>query len=64
MDVANIRLQSYAKATGTTVPKKLLAADAAPSLALMDYCEETGCSLDWVFRCDPRPLVDCGQIGA
>lgn len=54
---AETRVQFFADTIGKEPPARLLSADGAPAPELLNFCQNTGMSLDWAFLGDLRPMV-------
>ena len=52
---AEARLEAFADAIEQSPPSRILTEDGGPSTELLEFCEKTSCSLDWVFFGDLRP---------
>lgn len=54
--LATERVQFFADVVGIA-PPSCLQVDGVPSSALLEWCDRTGLSLDWIFCGDLRPLM-------
>ncbi len=44
-----VRVKKFAELMGTDAPSQLTNNQNSPTQELLDFCVQTGCSLDWVF---------------
>ncbi|MEM6890047.1 MAG: hypothetical protein AAF636_18205 [Pseudomonadota bacterium] len=51
------RVEFFADTLGLVPPSQVVSEDDAPAPELIQFCHETGMSLDWVFCGDLRPMV-------
>jgi len=50
-------VEFFADTLSLTTPVRVVADDGAPMTELLEFCHETGMSLDWAFCGDLRPMV-------
>ena len=54
---AEARVQFFADVVGVEAPARLIGDDEAPTRELLNFCIETGASLDWIFLGDVRAMI-------
>ena len=55
--IAQERVNFFADTLGVRPPARLLTADHAPAPELMNFCQQYGASLDWIFLGDVRRMI-------
>lgn len=54
---AGASVEFFADTLGLVPPSKVVSEDDAPAAELIQFCHDTGMSLNWVFCGDLRPMV-------